>query len=62
MTSQCRSCGTYLTPVSTCTVCKEDISWVCQRCDLIEDVTHAHPIPVMAVQKPGDKITNKANL
>ena len=38
----CKACGTYLTPVSLCNVCKEQISWVCNRCDRMYDVTHTH--------------------
>ena len=38
----CRACGTYLTPISTCNICEEYVSWVCGRCEKIEDVTHIH--------------------
>jgi hypothetical protein len=38
----CKACGTYLTSVSLCEVCEEQISWVCSKCDKMYDVTHAH--------------------
>ena len=38
----CKSCGSHLTPVSFCKVCKEQISWVCDRCEGMSDVTHSH--------------------
>ena len=38
----CRACGSSLTPIAVCKICKEYISWVCNRCDNIEDVTHMH--------------------
>ena len=28
----CKACGTYLTSVSLCEVCEEQISWVCSKC------------------------------
>ena len=40
--TSCRPCGGYLTPTSHCTVCKEYISWVCNSCERLEDVTHNH--------------------
>jgi predicted amidophosphoribosyltransferase len=38
----CRACGMDLTPISTCNICEEYVSWVCGRCEKIEDVTHIH--------------------
>jgi hypothetical protein len=40
----CRACGTYLTSVSFCEVCGEQVSWICSNCDRIYDVTHAHNV------------------
>ena len=34
----CRACGTYLTPTSACIICKEYISWNCDKCNSVEDV------------------------
>jgi hypothetical protein len=38
----CKACGTYLTPISVCSVCKEYVSWLCGKCERMEDVTHSH--------------------
>ena len=38
----CKACGTYLTPTSVCSVCKEYVSWLCNKCERMEDVTHSH--------------------
>ena len=38
----CKACGTYLTPTSVCSVCKEHVSWLCGKCERMEDVTHSH--------------------
>ena len=43
----CKACGTYLTSVSLCNVCKEQISWVCSKCAKMYDVTHAHNVLVL---------------
>ena len=40
---QCRACGAFLTPISTCSVCKENIGWICTKCEFMQDVTHTHP-------------------
>lgn len=40
--TSCRACGGYLTPTSHCTVCKEYITWMCNNCEKMEDVTHSH--------------------
>ena len=40
----CRTCGTYLRPISTCTVCKEYVSWICAKCEKVEDITHTHNV------------------
>ena len=38
----CRGCGATMPPMSECPVCKENTSWVCNRCDTTADVTHTH--------------------
>ena len=38
----CKACGTYLTPTSVCSICKESVSWLCNKCERMEDVTHSH--------------------
>ena len=38
----CKACGTYLTPTSVCSICKEYVSWLCGKCERMEDVTHSH--------------------
>jgi hypothetical protein len=43
----CKVCGTYLTSVSLCEVCKEQILWVCNKCDKMYDVTRAHNVLVL---------------
>jgi len=43
----CKVCGTYLTSVSLCEVCEEQISWMCSKCDKMYDVTHAHNVLVL---------------
>ena len=32
-----------MTTTALCGVCKEDISWQCNRCTKMEAATHAHP-------------------
>ena len=43
----CKVCGTYMTFVSLCEVCEEQISWMCSKCDKMYDVTHAHNVLVL---------------
>ena len=38
----CRSCGKTLVPILMCNLCKEHISWVCNMCQRVEDVSHKH--------------------
>ena len=38
----CRGCGFCLTPIATCNICQEYVSWICCKCDRIEDYNHAH--------------------
>jgi tRNA(Ile2) C34 agmatinyltransferase TiaS len=38
----CRTCGTKMTTVTVCGVCKEDISWRCSRCTRMEAIIHVH--------------------
>ena len=38
----CRGCGTYLTPSATCNICQEYVSWICGKCNRIEDCVHTH--------------------
>ena len=38
----CRACGKILVPFSMCNQCKEYISWICNECQQVEDVTHKH--------------------
>ena len=38
----CRGCGAPLSPLSECSVCRENTSWVCTKCETMEDVTHTH--------------------
>jgi predicted amidophosphoribosyltransferase len=45
----CRECGTYLTSISLCEVCGEQISWICSNCDKTYDVTHAHNVILYGV-------------
>ncbi len=42
MNTSCRSCGQYLIPVLHCNVCRESISWICNSCERLKDVTHCH--------------------
>ena len=42
MNTSCRSCGQYLIPVLHCAVCMESISWICNSCERLKDVTHRH--------------------
>lgn len=39
----CRACGNYLIPTSVCNTCGEYVSWICAKCNRMEDVTHSHP-------------------
>ena len=47
----CPTCGTYLTSVSLCEVCYEQISWICTNCDRRYDVTHLHNVILEPVPK-----------
>ena len=38
----CIACGTHLTLMSVCNVCKEYTTSICNKCDRMEDVTHLH--------------------
>jgi predicted amidophosphoribosyltransferase len=38
----CRSCGKILVPISMCSYCKEHVSWICNKCQRVEDVSHKH--------------------
>ena len=38
----CRVCGTKLIPTMNCDGGGEDISWRCDTCFNLEDVTHSH--------------------
>jgi hypothetical protein len=38
----CRGCGFYLTPIATCNICREYVSWICSKCDKLEDCFHSH--------------------
>ncbi|MDW0138748.1 MAG: hypothetical protein QOK86_03300 [Nitrososphaeraceae archaeon] len=38
----CRSCGKSLVPISMCNYCKEHVSWICNKCQRVEDVSHKH--------------------
>ncbi|WP_415283203.1 hypothetical protein [Candidatus Nitrososphaera sp. FF02] len=38
----CRECGTWLTPHTFCTSCREHVGWVCGQCGRIDDYTHVH--------------------
>gem|GEM_PF-1736052 len=37
----CRGCGGYLTPASSCIICREFVSWNCDKCDSMEYVFHS---------------------
>ncbi len=52
----CRACGTYLTSVSLCEVCGEQISWVCRNCDKMYDVTHMHKVILYRVHFDAENI------
>lgn len=47
----CRECGTWLTPHTLCTACREHVGWVCSQCGRIEDYTHAHECQSMPMKK-----------
>ncbi len=38
----CRECGTFLTPHTLCTMCREHVGWVCGQCGRIDDYIHTH--------------------
>lgn len=38
----CRVCGSCLISSSVCNICREYVSWVCAKCNKMEDVTHSH--------------------
>jgi hypothetical protein len=38
----CRCCGSYLSPYATCSTCKEYVRWICNICNITEDVIHSH--------------------
>jgi len=48
----CRSCGSILSPVLKCKLCKEYVSWTCDYCHQVEDVSHRHE---KIHRSPGDK-------
>ena len=54
-----RACGTYLTPISVCNFCKEYISWLCGKCERMEDVTHSHDYCRVAYKKEKQEIRNR---
>ncbi|MDW0127113.1 MAG: hypothetical protein QOK87_01945 [Nitrososphaeraceae archaeon] len=29
-------------PISMCNYCKEHVSWICNKCQRVEDVSHKH--------------------
>ena len=35
--NSCRMCGTYLTPSALCKICDEFVSWICLKCNKIEE-------------------------
>ena len=37
-----RACDSYLIPSSVCNICGEYVSWICAKCNKMEDVTHSH--------------------
>ncbi len=43
----CRGCGGTLKPLSICAICREDTSWLCDRCGREEDATHRHPVETL---------------
>jgi len=38
----CRGCGSYLVPTANCNTCTEHVYWICNKCNLIEEVFHSH--------------------
>ena len=50
----CKACGTYLTPISVCSVCKEYVSWLCGKCERMEDVTHSHAYYKAGIREASD--------
>lgn len=38
----CRGCGFCLIPFATCNICQEYVSWICCRCERIDDCNHIH--------------------
>jgi len=40
--NSCRACGNHLFPTSVCNICTEYLSWICTKCNKMEDVTHSH--------------------
>jgi hypothetical protein len=55
----CRACGTFLIPISICNFCKEYISWLCGKCERMEDVTHLHDYCRVVYKKEKQEIRNK---
>jgi hypothetical protein len=49
----CRACGTTMTTVKVCDVCKEGISWLCSRCTKMETATHIHNYEMLFIYAPG---------
>jgi len=37
----CRGCGGNLTAVSSCIICREYVSWNCDKCDSMDYVIHS---------------------
>lgn len=54
MNTSCRSCGRYLIPVLHCNVCMESISWICNSCERLKDVTHHHTMVAQYAHKRED--------
>ena len=54
MNISCRSCGRYLIPVLHCNVCMESISWICNSCERLKDVTHHHTMVAQDAHKRED--------
>ena len=54
----CRACGTYLTPISICNFCKEYISWLCGKCERMDDVNHLHDYCRVTYKKEKQEISN----
>ncbi|HKX21581.1 MAG TPA: hypothetical protein VJM74_07925 [Nitrososphaeraceae archaeon] len=38
----CRTCGKILVPLLICDYCNENVSWICNNCQRVEDVPHNH--------------------